>query len=116
MSNAVKAVLLSVLVCPGSGHLLLKHYRRGSGIIALVVVALVILTTDAIQKAQLVATKIANGEIPLDAAAITAQIDAVTHAGGSALVDGATWVLITCWILAAVDAYRLGKQKDTAGG
>ena len=113
MTHAMKAVLLSALVCPGSGHLALKHYRRGGFIIAVVVIALAIVIIDAMRTAQLIADQIINGDIPLDATAITAQVSAAAHAHGNG-ANIATWVLIACWIMAAIDVYRLGRQQDVA--
>ena len=112
MNTATKAALLSGLVFPGSGHWLLKQYRRAIGIIAIALLALGIIVTDALQKATLIANKIASGEIPLDATAITEQVDATLHSAGSTAANIATWLLLACWIFGIVDAYRLGKQKD----
>ncbi|MCK8045881.1 hypothetical protein MSG37_13405 [Shewanella sp. 1CM18E] len=112
MKTSVKAVLLSALACPGAGHFYLKKPMIGSVFILSSFAALSYLIWHAYERAQLISQQILNGEIPLE---LNAIYSAVTQApvGNEALyVNLATAGFVLAWAIAALDAYRLGKQVD----
>lgn len=113
MKLSNKAALLSGIVCPGAGHLLLKYYWRGMSLLTISLLALGVIMTKALQQATVLADKIANGEIPLDADVISAKVAEASSGDGSALSNIAWWIFFACWVIGILDAYRLGKLHDS---
>jgi len=112
MTNAVKAALWSIFVLPGSGHFFLKKPISGTAIVGLSLVALTVIVVKAVERANQIVDKILNGEIALDPLIIAEQVSMQSAQAGSNLLNIATYLLIAIWILAAIDAYRLGRIKD----
>jgi hypothetical protein len=108
MSRSTIALLLSALVFPGAGHLYLK--RRGRALLFIVpsVVAVGYFLMDAMQRAGALADQIMSGSLGTDPVAIAAKLE---QAGPtSSLVDLAMYVMLACWIGAAVDAWLLARR------
>ena len=111
MNKSVKAALLSGLLFPGTGHLLLKRYMRGIALCVTALLCLVIVVGNSIQIALSVRDKIESGEIPLDLQVIT-EVLAARGGPDFQIVDFAALVLVGCWIVGIVDSYRIGRIKD----
>jgi hypothetical protein len=114
MQQSYKAALFAALVFPGSGHLLLKHYRTGLLFVGSSLACLGVLIFRAMEVAQVISDKILSGDLPLDMQRLSAEISAQSDAAGSSLVSVATWVLLCCWIVSTIDAFRLGRRRDRA--
>lgn len=112
MKKSVTAALISGLVFPGIGHLYLKHYRNGCLLLLVATLALVELISVALRQAQAIADKVLSGEIALDPAAISAQVEATERSAATPLHSIAYAVLIVCWSIGIVDAYRLGRKLE----
>jgi hypothetical protein len=112
MNNSLKGALWSGLVFPGLGQVVLKHYKRGAVIILTVLISLSVIVVEAVQKAFTILEKIESEGGTIDINTIS---NAATQA--STTFDGlifkfALLLLIFCWIVGVVDAYRIGKKKD----
>jgi len=112
MKNSLKGALLSGLIFPGLGQVVLKQYKRGAVIIIAVLVSLSIVVVEAVQHALTILEKIQSegGEISMSTIS-----DAATKAStisGSLTFNLAFLLVILFWIIGAVDAYRIGKKKD----
>jgi hypothetical protein len=114
MQQSTKAALFSALLFPGSGQLLLKRYLSGLLFAATALACLGILVVRAIDIAQAIVDRILSGDLPLDAAYLSAEISAQSAAADSTLANAATWVLVGCWIASSIDAFRLGRRHDRA--
>lgn len=114
MNHSLKGALLSGLVFPGLGQIVLKHYRKGAFLMFVVLSALVMFVTLAVRQALAVLNKIQAAGGTLDAETInrTANQVATTHA--SQLLNFLLLFLIFCWIFGIIDAYRIGQRIDTA--
>ena len=112
MTNAAKAALWSIFVLPGSGHFVLKKPISGTVIVGLSLAALTVIVVKAVERAMQIVDKVLNGEIALDPLVIAEQVSMQSAQAGSNLLNIATYVLIAVWIIAAIDAYRLGRIKD----
>jgi len=112
MKQSYKAALFSLLVYPGSGHMVLKHYPMGWLLAGTATACLAALLIRAFTIAGTISEQILNGDIPLDIARITHEISVQAAAGGSTSVTIATWLLVVCWLGGTVDALRLGRQRD----
>jgi len=108
MKYAIKGALLSGLVFPGVGQVMLKHYKRGAVLIFSVSVLLVIVVAKAVMQALTILEKIesAGGAIDMNAISNAAAVS-------NSLVSNLLMFLILLgWIIGVVDAYRIGKKKD----
>ena len=113
MSKALKALLLSALIFPGLGHLVINRPMRTivfAGI-SMVCIFNVVAFISAISEKVL--GEVESGAMPADPNLISERIHAEMAAGG----DTASMILVlfgVVWLIALVDAYRLGKQLDKA--
>lgn len=110
MSKSIKAALWSGLVFPGAGHLFLQRYGRGIGLIGVSAICLFIIVSNAAEQAMAVVAKIeADGVMP-DPSRILALASQGSAAADTQSLSIATMVLLVCWIVGVLDAYRLGKR------
>ena len=114
MSNALKAVLFSAFVFPGSGHLYLRKPVQGGLLVIVSIACVTILLSIAMEKAQQISDKILSGEIPLDVTRITEEITSHAATGGTQWAEIATYLLLVCWLVGIVDSFRVGRLKDKA--
>ena len=112
MSNSLKAALLSGLVFPGIGQVVLKRYRRGVVLMLIVLACLLIVVAKAVQQAFSILKQIelAGGTINVDAILNVATQSSKNS--DSLLFNSILLLIIVSWILGVVDAYRIGKKRD----
>ncbi len=112
MRQAWKGALLSALVFPGLGQVVLKHTLRGLVVMGLALGAMIVFVVKAtaIAVSALEATTAAGGAVDMPSVNAAAE-KAVASADGMA-VKGALTVLFLCWGLSIVDAYVLGRKQD----
>jgi hypothetical protein len=102
MKTTTKASLISALLFPGLGQLVvLKRPARAFLFIAPALVALLILLSSAFTTATQIADQIAAGTLPLDPQLITQQIEATNTGPGGNI---AAAVLLVAWIGSILDA------------
>lgn len=116
MNQTRKALWLSVLVFPGSGHLLLKKYPMAAALIAAAGAAVYFLVGYTLSKAQAIADKIASGEVGLDMDRIMALITAPPPPELATYLSIATYVLVISWIIGIADCYRITKKRKVPAG
>ena len=112
MTNAFKGALLSGLILPGLGQIVLKRYIRGGVIILAVLVSTTVFVAKAAERALAILEKIAleGGVISTDAI-LNATKQASANSGNSTL--NLLLILIgVCWVAGTVDAYIIGRKKD----
>jgi hypothetical protein len=116
MTKSTKAVLLSGLVFPGIGHMVLKQYLRGSALMLSALVASSVIVTIAIQRALIIVDRINSGEMPVELGAIAEMASGTSSSADSRIQNISVFVLILCWLFGIIDSYRLGvaqEKKDT---
>ena len=106
-----KAVLLSVLVFPGSGHVLLKKYRTGFSLMITAAIALSVLVYKLVQGSMEIIDKINSGEI---AQADVMTISAMLHQNDTLQMKIATTILLILWVFSIVDSYRISRKQNKA--
>jgi len=112
MKSAMKGALLSGLVFPGLGQLVLRQYRRGALIMLAVLISLSVIVIEIVQQALDILEKI---ELQGDAIDITAISNAAARESaqsGSVTVNILMLFVAVCWLAGTVDAYRIGRKKD----
>jgi hypothetical protein len=112
MRKSTKAALLSGLVFPGLGHLVLKRYLRGAILIVVAFVALSVLITVDVQQALEVVDRIESGEVALNSDAIAAAVSESESETGFPFEDVSLAALIAAWLFGIVDCVRLGRAGE----
>ena len=115
MNNSIKGALLSGLVFPGLGQVVLKHYKRGIAFIFTVSIILLVIVVKAIQQVFTILEKIEaeGGVISLDT--ISNAVTQASTPSQSLTFKLLFWFLVFCWIIGVVDGYIVGKKKDKEG-
>jgi TM2 domain-containing membrane protein YozV len=113
MKVSYKAALLSTFVFPGVGHLYLKKYWRGLGIMFIVLSGLGFMvwsaTTSAFNRLDSVMVKMQGG---------TTSLQEISDIVGSKMLsttpyyDAVFYFIVCFWIFAIIDAYKIGKQRE----
>jgi hypothetical protein len=89
MKKSTKAALLSGLIFPGIGHMVLKSYRRGFVLVLLALVATSVIINVAMQRALAIVDRISSGDISVESEAIAEMIlrDSELRVGPPYVVD-----------------------------
>lgn len=114
MKKSTKAALLSGLIFPGIGHVVLKKYGRGAVLIVGALAAASVMFNIAARQAQIIVDQMVSGELPPDAGSI---LETVANASGGANGQSANLALIVlgvCWLIGIVDSWRIGRALENA--
>lgn len=111
MNQSIKGALLSGLVFPGMGHIFLKQYRRGTAIIIISLVCLVVMTVNMIQKTMVVLEKLQLEGGVIDIEKITQLVSQSSQHSDNFLFNLALILMSISWIFGIVDAYNIGKRS-----
>lgn len=101
-----KVTLLSLLVFPGVGHLMLKKYAIGISFITIFAYLLIGLIKDLHTKTQQIVDSIIRGEIPIDISSIRQALMEQGALENPNIVYG----VLVIWVFAALDAYRIANK------
>lgn len=108
MKKSTVAVLLSLLVFPGAGHVYLKRRTRGLAFLLPALLAVAYVLNQAAEEANKIVGQLTSGAMPLDPAAMAAQIE--QSSGNTVLANVASAVMLICWIGSALDAWLLARD------
>lgn len=114
MKKSEKAFLLSALVFPGTGHVLLKRYVAGFSLIIIALAASYFLIYSLVNQALEIADKIKSGETSPNLSVI---FELLSHQSASAEVQSINTsmvVLLVAWLVGVVDSYRVGWYQNKA--
>jgi hypothetical protein len=114
MRNALKGALLSGLVLPGLGQVVLKSYKRGVALMLAVLAAFFVIVVKTVQQSLAILEKVAAEGGPVDMESVSNAAAQSATAADSLIVTLAFWFIVLCWIGGTVDAYYTGKKKDLA--
>ena len=112
MNHSLKGAFLSGLVFPGLGQVVLKHYKRGAVIMLTVLVSMSVIVIEAVQKAFTILEKIESEGGAIDMNMISNAATQVSTTSDSLIFSFALLLIIFCWIIGVVDAFRIGRKKD----
>ena len=112
MTKSTKAALLSGLIFPGIGHIVLKQYLRGSILMLAALIAASAMVKVAIQRAQSIVDRVVSGEIHLDTEAISELVANSSNDSDSLTSSISMIVFIVCWLIGIVDSYRVGSALE----
>lgn len=114
MKAAYKAALLSAFVFPGVGHFYFKKYWRGLLIMIVALSDLVFM----VWSASAAALNLIDSAIDRMQSGTTGFHEISNTIGSRALTaaayyDAVFWLMVCVWIFAIIDAYRIGKQRES---
>ncbi len=112
MRKSLKEALLSGLVFPGYGQFALKHYVRGIALMLMCLTGLVVIGMKVRQQIFLVLEKIEYGDGAMDMSQILDAVNLVDTTSNNLIYRFASLLLLFCWIIGIIDAYRIGWRKD----
>ena len=116
MKNSLKGALLSGLIFPGLGQISLKHYKRGTVIMLTVLVGMSVFIVKAVQHALDILEKIESQGGAISISTISNAATQASTTSGNLTFNLVLLLVIICWIIGVVDAYRIGKIKDIEEG
>jgi len=112
MNYSLKGAFLSGLVFPGLGQVVLKHYKRGIAMMLVVLAGLSIVVSEATEQAFTILEKVESQGGAIDMKTISNAATQASTTFGSLTFNCAFSLMILCWVIAVVDAYRIGRKKD----
>ena len=115
MNNLLKGALLSGLVFPGLGQVVLKHYKRGAVLMLAITATLLAVLIKAVQQAFTILEKIESEGGAIDMSTISNAATQASTTSDSLIFKLLLWLIIFCWVIGVVDAYRIGRKKDIEG-
>ena len=115
MNNSLKGAFLSGMVLPGLGQIILKHYKRGAVLILAVIVSLAVIFIIALHKALAILEMIESGGGAINMSTISNAATQATTSSTNLMFRLFLLLVIFCWIIGIVDAYRIGRKKDIEG-
>ena len=113
MKNAIKGMLLSGLVLPGLGQVVLKSYKRGIALVLLVLIAFITIVVSASRKAIVILEKVASEGGAVDIESVSHAASQATTTTDHLLFNIALLLIFVCWLVSVVDAYTTGRKIDT---
>jgi len=116
MKNSLKGAFLSGLIFPGLGQIILKHYKRGTVIMLTVLVGMSVFVVKAVQHALDILEKIESQGGAISIRTISNAATQASATSGNLTFNIVLLLVIICWIIGVVDAYRIGKIKDIEEG
>jgi hypothetical protein len=112
MKKSLKAALLSGLIFPGIGHMVLKQYLRGSVLMFSALAACYVIVLMVFQRALTIVDRINSGDVPIETGAIAELVSNSTSGADSLIENTAVIVLGACWLIGIIDSYRLGVAQE----
>jgi len=112
MNHSVKAAFLSGAVFPGLGQVFLKHYVRGMALMLVVSVSMVVLVKKAVEQALAILEQVQWDGGSIDMITISNAATQASTSSDSPVFNFLLFLILTCWLIGIVDAYRMGKKKD----
>jgi hypothetical protein len=112
MNHSAKAAFLSGAIFPGLGQVFLKHYVRGIALMLVVSASLVVLVKKAVEQALAILEKVQWEGGSIDMITISNAATQASTSSDSHTFNFLLFLIVFCWLIGIVDAYRIGKKKD----
>lgn len=111
MNKPLKAALLSALVFPGAGQLLLKKYISAVYFSVFASVGLYLLFSNLMVIAQNIIDKVQRDEVASDLVTILGLVHRQTETAVESFTP-ALMIFVIAWIVSIVEAYRVGQKEN----
>lgn len=114
MKTPLKPVLLSALVFPGLGQLMLKNYLSAVVFMGSSTIVLYFLVSDILTKVNKILAQVQSGQLPLTVESISKALSAHSTGLSMQTLNMISYLLVTLWIISIVDAYRISRKLSNA--
>ena len=115
MKNSLKGALLSGVVFPGFGQVVLKQYKRGIVLMLTVFAGLTVIVITAVRQALAILEKIDLAGGVINTKTVTDAAAQVSSSSANLIYNLGLSFIVILWIYGVVDAYRIGKKMDLEG-
>lgn len=112
MNKSTKAVLLSLLVLPGAGHIFLKNYFLGFLLASISFLGAYYLLSVALDMAYEISEKVKLGKIQPDIVAISELLSKQLNTVDTQLFNMVMTTIVICWLVGIIDSYRIGRLQE----
>ncbi len=112
MKNSLKAALLSALVLPGAGQIMLKRYISGVVFALISIVALSVIVAKIIKLSSLIVAKINSVVLDQSSNSLIGILSNSMVEVNTGVMNTAFLIYLGVWILSILDAYRVGDLID----
>ena len=112
MRKSTKAVLLSMLLFPGTGHLYLKKYFSAAVLLSTATAAIYYLLKNTMENALEIAEKIHSTDTVLDVEMMSEMLSKQAANTADPLLSLSMIALLLCWLFGMFDSYRAGRIAD----
>lgn len=113
MKLSIKAAVFSGIVFPGAGYFVVEKMVQGVVFLLMTMSGLAVLFYEAYFKAQIIAERILRGEIMFDFNIIREQILILPSKFSPEVLSGISIFIGIIWLFGTIDAYRIGRLKET---
>lgn len=113
MDRSLRAALLSALVFPGAGQLYLGRRARGCLFMLPALAAAGYVLAQVFERTSALLDDINSGRLAFDPVLIAARLEQQGQ-DGAPLTTVAVAVMLACWAVSALDAYRTGRAAPRA--
>ncbi len=112
MSKTRKSVLLSALVFPGAGQYYLKRYRTAALLIITSLASVYVIVVEAVKQARIILKEMEASGYVISPERIAELSTQAANNANTTETSFAWALIIICWVVGVIDAYRSGKQAD----
>lgn len=112
MKHSLRGAFLSGAVFPGLGQIVLKHYLRGIALMLAVSACLAAVVGIAVKQALAILEKIQLETGTIDSATLSKVAAQASTGSDSLAFKFFLFMIVFCWLIGIVDAYRIGKKRD----
>ncbi|MFC1692763.1 hypothetical protein ACFL1R_04605 [Candidatus Latescibacterota bacterium] len=97
---------------PGLGQVILKHYKRGAVLMLVVSASMLVILIKALKQAIAIMEKVVLEGSVINMSTISNAATQAATTFDSPILKLLLLLIIFCWIIGIVDAYRIGRKKD----
>ncbi|MBI3229322.1 MAG: hypothetical protein HYZ45_03810 [Burkholderiales bacterium] len=112
MQNAIVATLLSALLFPGSGHLMLKRKTMGWSLVVAAMIPTLYLLAALVQTLMRLYELLEKNLLPPEFTVMLGYVIDAPFGNNPLLVKLAFAAAIIIWLFAVIDSYRIGRAVD----
>lgn len=112
MNNSIKGAFWSGLIFPGMGQIVLKHYVRGTIIILVVSISMIIIIAEAVEQALTTLEKLRLEGSAISMSVITRVVTEIATIFQNPTHQYLILMILSFWVISNIDAYLIGRKKE----
>lgn len=112
MKQSLKAALLSALLIPGAGQIILKRYISGAFYALVALISLSVIVAEVLKLAHGISDHINSDAMQATSSGFIGAVSAGFKVADMTLINTSFVVFLFIWLVSILDAYRVGNQLD----